>query len=418
MSASYRSLRVNEERLWQSLMDLAAIGATERGGVRRLALSDLDRAGRDLVTEWARDAGLTVTVDQIGNVFMRRAGRNPSRAPVMTGSHIDTQPSGGKFDGNYGVLAGLEVIRTLNDHKIETEAPIEVVFWTNEEGARFAPAMMGSSVFSGAVSLEGAYRAQDTDGRSVRDELVRIGYLGSEQPGAHRVAAYIETHIEQGPVLEDSGTLIGVVGGVLGIRWFDCTVTGMEAHAGPTPMALRKDALQVAACLMQEVVAIALRSPPDGRGTVGTVQVLPSSRNVIPGRVTFSVDLRNNTDENVDQMVDAFKARAAVVAREAGVAIAIDPVASYAAQIFNPICIDAIARATDALGYSRMPVVSGAGHDAVYLNRCAPTGMIFIPCKDGISHNEIEHAEAEHVAAGANVLLHTLLELTEDIAPR
>ena len=295
MAHTMHSLRIDGERLWSSLMELARIGATEKGGVCRLALSDVDREGRDLVVRWAREAGLAVKVDAIGNVFMRRAGRDAKRAPVMAGSHIDTQPTGGKFDGNYGVLAALEVVRTLNDRRIETEAPIEVVFWTNEEGSRFVPVMMGSGVFAGAVPLAQAHAAADLDGRNVRDELQRIGYLGEAVPGEHPVGAYFEAHIEQGPVLEDAGLTIGAVTGVLGIRWYDCTVTGMEAHAGPTPMALRRDALQVAAVLMQEVVAIAHRHPPQGgqgRGTVGQVLVHPNSRNVIPGRVRFSVDLR------------------------------------------------------------------------------------------------------------------------------
>jgi N-carbamoyl-L-amino-acid hydrolase len=277
------ALRIHGERLWQSLMDLARIGATPKGGVCRLALSELDGQGRDLVVGWAREAGLSVTIDQIGNVFMRRPGRNNSLPPIMTGSHIDTQPTGGKFDGNYGVLAGLEVMRTLNDHGIQTEAPLELAFWTNEEGSRFVPVMMGSGVFRGAFTLEHAYAATDVDGKTVKDELQKIGYLGDEVPGQHPIGAYFETHIEQGPVLEDHGKTIGIVTGVLGIRWYDCTVTGMEAHAGPTPMHLRRDALQVATRLMQEVVACAGRHGPEGRGTVGMVQVFPNSRNVIPG---------------------------------------------------------------------------------------------------------------------------------------
>ena len=250
LPAELQNLRINGARLWDSLMSLAQIGATPKGGVCRLALTDLDRQGRDLVIGWAREAGMSVSVDQIGNTFMRRAGRNNSLPPIMTGSHIDTQPTGGKFDGNYGVLAGLEVVRTLNDHGIQTEAPIEVAFWTNEEGSRFVPVMMGSGVFAGAFTLEHAYAATDSEGKSVKDELARIGYIGSEVPGDHPIGAYFETHIEQGPVLEDHQKTIGVVSAVLGIRWYDCTVTGMEAHAGPTPMGLRKDALQVATRMM------------------------------------------------------------------------------------------------------------------------------------------------------------------------
>ncbi len=403
-------LRINGDRLWASLMELAQIGATAKGGVCRLALTDLDRQGRDLVTRWAKEAGMTVTIDKIGNGFMRRPGRNNSLPPIMTGSHIDTQPTGGKFDGNYGVLAGIEVVRTLNDHGIETEAPIEVAFWTNEEGSRFVPVMMGSGVFAKAFSLEHAYAAKDTDGKSVKDELERIGYIGPQEPGDHPIGYYFETHIEQGPVLEDHDKTIGVVTGVLGIRWYDCTVTGMEAHAGPTPMALRKDALQVATQVMQEVVACAHRHPPHGRGTVGMVHVHPNSRNVIPGEVKFSIDLRNANDADCESMDQDIRAVAQRISQETGLPIRIDLVSSYTAQPFNPDCIDAVRRGAQMLGYSHMDAVSGAGHDAVYMARLAPAGMIFIPCKDGISHNEIEDAKPEHITAGCNVLLHAMLE--------
>ena len=404
------NLRVNGERLWESLMELAKIGATPKGGVCRLTLTDLDRQGRDLVTRWANEAGMSVVIDKIGNGFMRRPGRNNSLPPIVAGSHIDTQPTGGKFDGNFGVLAGLEVVRTLNDLGIETEAPIEVAFWTNEEGSRFVPVMMGSGVFAKVFTLETAYAAKDTEGKTVKDELTKIGYVGPQEPGDHPIGAYFEAHIEQGPVLEDNDVTIGVVQGVLGIRWFDCTVTGMEAHAGPTPMALRKDAMQVATYLMQEVVATALRHAPHGRGTVGMVHVHPNSRNVIPGTVKFSIDLRNATDPLVDLMADEVKAYAAKLSEETGLGIQIDLVSTYPAQGFHRECIDAVARAAKKLGYSNMPAVSGAGHDAVYMARLAPTGMIFIPCKDGISHNEIESAKPEHIAAGCNVLLHAMLE--------
>jgi len=403
-------VRINGKRLWASLMELAQIGATPKGGVCRLTLTDLDKQGRDLVLKWAREAGMTVTIDKIGNGFMRRAGRNNALPPIVTGSHIDTQPTGGKFDGNYGVLAGIEVVRTLNEHGIKTEAPIEVAFWTNEEGSRFVPVMMGSGVFAKAFTLEHAYAAKDTAGKSVKEELERIGYIGTEEPGQHPIGAYFETHIEQGPVLEDNDVTIGVVQGVLGIRWFDCTVTGMEAHAGPTPMALRKDALQVATHLMQEVVAAALRHKPHGRGTVGMVNVYPNSRNVIPGQVKFSIDLRNATDALVDTMADEVKAFAAKLSKESGLPIEIQQVSGYPAQAFHKDCVEAVGRAAKKLGYSNMPVVSGAGHDAVYMAQLAPAGMIFIPCKDGISHNEIEDAKPEHITAGCNVLLHAMLE--------
>jgi len=407
-------LRVNGERLWSSLMELARIGATAKGGVCRLTLTDLDKQGRDLVSRWAREAGMTITIDKIGNGFLRRPGRDNSLPPVMTGSHIDTQPTGGKFDGNYGVLAGIEVVRTLNDAGIETEAPIEVAWWTNEEGSRFVPVMMGSGVFAKAFTLEHAYAATDTEGKTVKGELERIGYIGTEEPGDHPIGSYFETHIEQGPVLEDNAKTIGVVTGVLGIRWYDCVVTGMEAHAGPTPMALRKDALQVAAALMQQVVACAHRHPQNGqnhgRGTVGMVSVFPNSRNVIPGRVKFSIDLRNASDALCEAMDADIRAVAARLSAESGLPIEITPVSAYPAQPFHADCVDAVGRAAAKLGYSHMPVVSGAGHDAVYMARLAPAGMIFIPCKDGISHNEIEDAQPEHITAGCNVLLHAMLE--------
>jgi len=403
-------LRINGPRLWNSLMDLAQIGATEKGGVKRLALTDLDRQGRDLVVRWAQEAGLTVTVDRIGNVFMRREGANPSLPPIVTGSHIDTQPTGGKFDGNYGVLAGLEVVRTLNDLNIQTEAPVEVAFWTNEEGSRFVPVMMGSGVFCGAFSLETAYAARDVDGKSVGEELERIGYRGSQTPGDHPIGAYFETHIEQGPVLEDADKVIGVVPAVMGLSWYDCTVEGMEAHAGPTPMHLRRDALQVATRIMQETVAIANRYPPYGRGTVGMVQVFPNSRNVIPGRVKFSIDLRNVNDELLDTMHGEIMAFVERTRAESGLNIQLERVSYYPPCPFHPDCVGAVRKAADKLGYSTMDVVSGAGHDAIYVARLAPAGMIFVPCKDGISHNEIEDARPDHLEAGCNVLLHAMLE--------
>ncbi|UMR32867.1 Zn-dependent hydrolase [Massilia sp. MB5] len=403
-------LKINGGRLWDSLMALAKIGATEKGGVKRLTLTDLDKQGRDLVTGWARDAGLSITVDQIGNVFMRRDGVNNALPPIMTGSHIDTQPTGGKFDGNYGVLAGLEVVRTLNDRGIRTEAPIEVAFWTNEEGSRFVPVMMGSGVFCGAFTLEHAYAARDTEGKSVGEELERIGYKGEQVPGQHPIGAYFEAHIEQGPVLEDADKVIGVVPAVMGLSWYDCTVTGMEAHAGPTPMHLRRDAMQVSTRIIQEVVAIANRYPPYGRGTVGMMQVFPNSRNVIPGQVKFSIDLRNVSDALLNTMHEEMLAFVDRTASETGLDIKIERVSYYPPCPFHPDCVGAVRKATEKLGYSTMDVVSGAGHDAIYAARVAPAGMIFVPCKDGISHNEIEDAKAEHLEAGCNVLLHAMLE--------
>jgi len=402
-------LRIDGSRLWQSLMELAAIGATPKGGVCRLALSELDKQGRDLVCDWARAAGMSVTIDQIGNIFMRRPGRNNALPPVMTGSHIDTQPTGGKFDGNYGVLAGMEVIRTLNAHGIQTEAPLEVAVWTNEEGSRFVPVMMGSGVFCGAFTLEHAYAATDVDGKNVKDELSRIGYIGSQRCGDHPIGAYYEAHIEQGPVLENADTVIGVVPAVLGLSWYDCTVTGFESHAGPTPMEIRKDALQVSTYIMQEVVAIAKRYAPYGRGTVGAVQVMPNSRNVIPGQVKFSIDLRNVSDALLNQMHADLLAYLAQTRENTGLKIDLERVSYFPPCPFHPDCVDAVREASAKLGYATMDVVSGAGHDAIYAARLAPAGMIFVPCKDGVSHNEIEDAKPEHLEAGANVLLHAML---------
>jgi N-carbamoyl-L-amino-acid hydrolase len=404
------SLRIDGERLWRTVMELAGIGATPKGGVARLALTDLDRDGRDWVVARARDAGLAVSIDRIGNIFIRRAGRDPDLPPVVTGSHIDTQPTGGKFDGNFGVLAGLEVMRTLNDRGIATQAPLELAVWTNEEGSRFVPVMMGSGVFCGAFGLDHAYAACDVDGRSVRDELQRIGYLGDEAPGHHPVGCYFEAHIEQGPVLEDAAKVIGAVDGALGTRWYDCTVTGTEAHAGSTPMPSRRDALAVATRVMQHVVALGNRHGPNGRGTVGYVSVFPNSRNVIPGRVRFSIDLRNASTELLDRMereIHAFIDRAR---QESGLAIDVQQVAQYPPCPFDPGCVHIVEQTADRLGCSHMRVTSGAGHDAIHLARVAPTAMIFVPCKNGISHNEIEDADPLHLEAGANVLLHCMLE--------
>ncbi|AYR26717.1 Zn-dependent hydrolase [Herbaspirillum rubrisubalbicans] len=409
MKTQASTLRIDGARLWNSLMELAQIGGTPKGGVCRLALTDLDKQGRDLVTSWARAEGMSVVVDQIGNIFMRRPGRNNALPPVMTGSHIDTQPTGGKFDGNYGVLAGIEVIRTLNQHNIQTEAPIEVAVWTNEEGSRFVPVMMGSGVFCGAFTLEHAYHATDVEGKKVRDELERIGYIGEQVCGEHPIGAYYEAHIEQGPVLENADTVIGVVPAVLGLSWYDCTVTGFESHAGPTPMEIRKDALQVSTYIMQEVVAIAHRYAPYGRGTVGQVQVLPNSRNVIPGQVKFSIDLRNVSEASLTRMHEDLLAYLEAMRKKTGLSIELERVSYFPPCPFHPHCVDNVRAAAAALGYKTMDVVSGAGHDAIYAARLAPAGMIFVPCKDGVSHNEIEDARPEHLEAGCNVLLQAML---------
>jgi beta-ureidopropionase / N-carbamoyl-L-amino-acid hydrolase len=406
------TLTINPTRLWDSLMSLAKIGATEKGGVCRLALTALDAQARDLFIVWAEQAGCTIRIDAIGNIFARREGQDPKRRAIATGSHIDTQPSGGKFDGNYGVLAGLEVVRTLNDHGLRTSAPIEICVWTNEEGSRFVPVMMGSGVYSGAFSLDHALSAMDRDGISVQDALQKIGYAGHAE-SKDAFEAYFEAHIEQGPVLEAAGITIGAVTGALGQRWYDVVVTGQEAHAGPTPMSLRRDALQAALSLMAQVNAIALQEQPHARGTVGYVNVFPNSRNVIPGKVTFTVDFRHSDDPGLDRMDRAI--RMACQSAEIGgrVTVSIEPVVYFPPTAFAPLLIQAVRDAALAHGIDALDIVSGAGHDAVYVARVAPAAMIFIPCKDGISHNEIEDAKPEHLSVGANVLLHAMLKLAK-----
>jgi len=405
---STNSIRVDGARLWQSLMDLAKIGATPKGGVRRLALTDLDRQGRDLVVSWLRGAGTSVEIDGAGNIFAVRRGREDV-APVLTGSHVDTQPSGGKFDGNYGVLAGLEVLRTLNDAGVTTNKPVGVAIWTNEEGTRFIPTMGGSGAFAHVFKLDYLLSQRDVDGISFGDALRKIGYAGSAPVGARSVDAYFEAHIEQGPILEAESRVIGVVTGALGQRWYDCVWTGQDAHAGPTPMETRHDAMRGAARMVEAVNAIAQRHAPNGRGTVGFMQVRPNSRNVIPGEVSMSVDFRHPDDEALATMDRELRAAAATIARDLRLECELKQVVAFPASHFNVDCIDSVQRATEMLGYTNRRIVSGAAHDAVYLSRVAPTSMIFVPCKDGISHNEIEDAQPEHLEAGANVLLHAVL---------
>ena len=390
-------------------MGLAAIGATPKGGVCRIALTDLDRQGRDFFVNQARQAGCSIRVDAVGNIFARRAGQHNDRPVVMTGSHIDTQPTGGKFDGNYGVLAGLEVIHTLNDAGIVTHAPLEVAVWTNEEGSRFVPVMMGSGAFAGEFTTEYVLGQTDKEGVTVGQALANIGYAGVDQIDPKQIAAYFEAHIEQGPVLESNDTTIGVVLGALGQRWYDVVVTGMEAHAGPTPMVLRKDALLAAAALVKGVNDSALRHAPHARGTVGMMDVYPNSRNVIPGRVSMSVDFRADNDKTLLDMDAELRNAAKTLAESHRVNIDIKQVVYFPPQAFTPSLVDAIRTGARALDLSEMDIVSGAGHDAVYLARIAPTAMIFIPCKDGISHNEIEDALPEHIEAGCNVLLRAML---------
>ncbi len=405
-------LLINSSRLWQSLMDMAAIGATPKGGVKRIALTEVDQAGRDLFVTWCKAAGLTVSIDQVGNLFARRAGSQSQAAPVMSGSHLDTQPSGGKFDGVYGVLAALEVCRTLNDHGIATRHPIEVAVWTNEEGSRFTPVMGGSGAFAGKFTPAHLCAQRDAEGISFGEALDAIGYRGDVACGKP-VHAYYEAHIEQGPVLEESGRVIGVVTGGLGQRWYNVVATGMEAHAGPTPMRLRRDALHGATYMMQAIRELGLLHA-DTRATVGYVKVEPNSRNTIPGRVTFTVDLRAPTDALLDEMQARFRAECAALAAEHRLELAIEETVYFPPTPFAAQCKAAVRAGAEKFSLAHQDIVSGAGHDAIYLAGMCPTGMIFIPCKDGISHNEIEDATPEHIEAGANVLLHAMLESAQE----
>ena len=402
--------RVNGARLWDSLMEMAKIGATAKGGVCRLALTDLDKQGRDLIVKWAKEAGCTVSIDKMGNVFMRRKGRNETLPPVVTGSHADSQPTGGRFDGIYGVLGGLEVIRTLNDLGIETEHPIEAVIWTNEEGSRFAPAMVASGVFAGVFTLDYGLSRKDVDGKTMGEELERIGYAGDLPVGGRPIHAAFELHIEQGPILEAEDKTIGVVSDAQGQRWYEIVLTGQESHAGPTPMTRRRDALLGASRIVDLVNRIGLAHAPFACATVGMMQVYPNSRNVIPGRVFFTVDFRHPDDAVLKQMDAELREGAAKIVADAKLEMQIEQIFYYAPVAFDAACVSSVRAAAQRFGYSHRDMVSGAGHDACYLSQVAPTSMVFVPCVDGISHNEVEDAKPEWIEAGANVLLHAMLE--------
>ena len=401
--------RVNGERLWASLMEMAQIGATPKGGVSRLALTEEDRRGRDLFAAWAEAAGCTLRVDAMGNMFARRAGRQAHLAPVLTGSHGDSQPAGGKFDGIYGVLAGLEVIRTLNDLQVVTERPIEVVNWTNEEGSRFAPAMIASGVYAGVFDLEYGLSRTDAQGVSIGQALEQIGYAGPHAVGAGAVHAAFELHIEQGPILEAQGVTIGVVSGAQGQRWYEVELNGRSAHAGTTPMDHRLDALLGFARVVEAVNQLGLEQGAEGRATVGMAQIHPNSRNVVPGRVFFSVEFRH-PDESVLAVQDQqLREAVARIAGHIGLQHSVQQIFQYAPIAFDAQCVEVVRAASEALGYSHRPMISGAGHDACYLNNVAPTAMIFVPCVDGLSHNEAEHIHPHWATAGADVLLQAIL---------
>jgi N-carbamoyl-L-amino-acid hydrolase len=401
--------RIDGARLWDSLMAMAEIGATPKGGVKRLTLTEVDRAGRDRFRGWCEALGLTVRVDAIGNMFARREGRDPSRLPVLMGSHLDSQPSGGKFDGALGVIAGLEVMRSLNDLGIVTEAPIELVNWTDEEGSRFGHSLMGSGAWAGVYPLEKVYALQDVDGVSVDQALTAIGYKGDHPAKPFPADAYFELHIEQGPILEREGKQIGIVTGAQAQVWYDAVVTGQDAHAGTTPPSARRDALVCAARIIDLVDRMMRARGEDGRGTVGQLHVLPNSRNVVPGEVRFSVEFRHPDYAEIERLAAQFPREAGFLARDCGTPLQLTELFRLPAQPFDAGCVDLVRQATARLGLPAREIVSGAGHDAVYVARSVPTAMIFTPCKDGLSHNEAESIEPEEAEAGCQVLFEAVL---------
>jgi beta-ureidopropionase / N-carbamoyl-L-amino-acid hydrolase len=407
--ASQTNQRIDGRRLWDSLMSMAEIGATPKGGVRRLTLTDVDRRGRDRFRAECEAAGLTVRVDAIGNMFARREGRDPKRLPVLFGSHLDSQPSGGKFDGALGVLAGLEVMHTLNDLGIVTEAPLELVNWTDEEGSRFGHSLMGSGVWSGVYTLDKAYALTDVEGVAVRTALDGIGYRGETPAAPFPADAYFELHIEQGPILEKETKQIGVVTGAQAQVWYDAVATGQDSHAGTTPPSTRKDALVCAARVIDLVDRMMRARGEDGRGTVGQLLVSPNSRNVVPGEVRFSIEFRHPLDAEVDRIDAQFPREVSFIARDCGVKLELTRLFKIPAQPFDANCVALVREGAARLGYSARDIISGAGHDAVYVARHVPTAMIFTPCKDGLSHNEAESIQPEEAEAGGQVLLQAVL---------
>ncbi|MBV1799728.1 Zn-dependent hydrolase [Siccirubricoccus sp. G192] len=401
--------RIDGKRLWDSLMAMAEIGATPKGGVRRLTLTEVDRQGRERFAEWCRALGLTVRVDAIGNMFARREGRYPERPPVLFGSHLDSQPSGGKFDGALGVIAGLEVMRSLHDLGITTEAPLELVNWTDEEGSRFGHSLMGSGVWAGVYPQDKVYALPDVEGVTVGQALDQIGYKGPHKAEPFPADAYFELHIEQGPILEREAKQIGIVTGAQAQVWWDARVLGQDSHAGTTPPSARRDALVCAARIIDLVDRMMRARGEDGRGTVGFLQVLPNSRNVVPGEVRFSVEFRHPDTAEIERLAAQFPREAGFIARDCGLPLELHELFRFPAQPFDAGCVDLVRQAAARLGLPAREIVSGAGHDAVYVARRVPTAMIFTPCKDGLSHNEEESILPEEAEAGCQVLFEAVV---------
>jgi N-carbamoyl-L-amino-acid hydrolase len=414
--ASGENLHVDGARLWDSLMRMAKVGPGVAGGNDRQTLTDADAEGRALLRDWAEASGCSVAVDAMGTMFATRAGKDTDAPPVYVGSHLDTQPTGGRFDGVLGVLAGLEIVRSLDDMAIRTRRPIVVTNWTNEEGTRFAPAMLGSGVFVGEHELDWAYDRRDAGGRRFGDELERIGWKGGESVGRRPMHAFFELHIEQGPILEAEGRDIGVVTHGQGIWWLEVRLTGRDAHTGSTPMHMRLDAGLGMARIVEAVHRIAMDHQPDAVGAVGQADVHPNSRNVIPGRAVFTIDFRSPDPGKLASMRARLEEAATGIAADLGLGIEIEVTCHYDPVAFDAECVAMVRRAAERLGYSHMDMVSGAGHDACWINRVAPTAMIFCPCKDGLSHNEAEEITPDWAEKGASVLLHAVLDAAEIVA--
>jgi len=410
MPAPSDNMKINGSRLWESLMEMAKIGPGVAGGNNRQTLTDADGEGRALFQKWCEEAGCTMGVDQLGTMFMRREGTDPDALPVYVGSHLDTQPTGGKYDGVLGVLGGLEIVRSLNDLNIKTRHPIVVTNWTNEEGTRFAPAMLASGVFAGVLSQEYAESREDAEGLKFGDELKRIGWVGDEAVGARKMHAFFELHIEQGPILEAEGKEIGVVTHGQGLRWIQCTVTGKGQHTGSTPMYMRKNAGRGLAQITELVHEIAMKRQPNAVGAIGHIDIYPNSRNVIPEKAVFTVDFRSHELDTMEGMVVELLEKAPGVCEALGCSFEWEDAGHFDPPAFNEDCVGAVRRAAERLGYSHMDIISGAGHDACWVNQVAPTSMVMCPCVDGLSHNEAEEISPEWAEAGANVLFHAVVE--------
>ena len=406
---SVKNLRIDPDRLWDSLMEMAKIGPGIAGGNNRQTLTDEDAEGRALFQTWCEKAGMDMGVDTMGNMFATRAGTDPDALPVYVGSHLDTQPTGGKYDGVLGVLGGLELVRTLNDLDVSTKHPIVVVNWTNEEGTRFAPAMLASGVFAGRHEQDWAYDRTDSDGKKFGDELKRIGWVGDEKVGSRKMHAMFELHIEQGPILEAENKDIGVVTHGQGLRWIECKITGKESHTGSTPMYMRKNAGRGLALVTELVHEIAMKNQPNAVGAIGHIDVYPNSRNIIPGQIVCTIDMRTHLLDKLQSMVAELEERAPKLCEEIGVEFECSIVGQFDPPAFDEGCVSAVREAAEELGYSHMDIISGAGHDACWINDLAPTAMIMCPCEDGLSHNEAEEISKEWAQAGTDVLLHAVL---------